>query len=192
MDAVDADSYITLSFGLFALASLGAIVFFVGRANAISMALVGWWVFFVGTMLIAAPGTISGSEDVVGWASVTGAAALIGLIAGGWLGSNVGRPRTSPAFLVGCAIASALVGAAMILVFWLLSYVSCGGRVSPEHLRRGLETDTTFCAANGVLGEWAVVYVACFVVLLLLTARRARRDATADARVQHTSFTSTS
>jgi len=181
VDAVDAEGHLNALSGIFAVASLGAIIFFFRRAKTASLGLLGWWICFVLAFFVAAPGTISGSEDVSGWTTEAACAALVGLVAGGWLGSTIGEPRSSPRFLVGCAILGAVAGAALIMTFWLLSDASCGGWLSAEHVREGYELDTTFCAANDVLGRWAVVDVVCVVSLFLLTAHSARRNASVRA-----------
>jgi hypothetical protein len=191
VDAVDAQRHPNTLGQIFALGSLGVIVFFFRRAKAVSLALFGWWICFVAAFLVTAPNTISGSEDVARWATETAVAGLVGSLLGGWFGSTIGEPTASPAFLVGCAVAGPLAGAALIMVFSSLSDMSYrGGWVSPEHVRQGYGPDPTFCAANVVLLRWSVVDLASVVVLFLLTARSARRDATADARDPHTSFTS--
>jgi hypothetical protein len=146
MDAVDADAHLGTVSCFFAGGSLAAILFFFRRAKPVSLALLGWWICFMGGFLAFAPGTISGSEDVAGWATRSAVAALVGLLAGAWLGSNVGAPTVSPLFLVGCAFVSLIIGAALITVLWLLSDVSCRGWVSAEHVRQG--PDTTFRAAT--------------------------------------------
>jgi hypothetical protein len=181
VDAVDAEGHLNALSGIFAIASLGAILFFFRRAKAVSLGLLGWWICFVVAFFVLAPGTISGSEDVAGWATEAACAGLVGLVAGGWLGSTIGEPRSSPGFLLSCALLSVVTGAALIMTFWLLSDASCGGWLSAEHVRQAYELDTTFCAANNVLGRWAVLDVATVVSLFLLSARSARRNATARA-----------
>jgi hypothetical protein len=178
--------------GIFAFGSLVAVLLFIRRANAISLALVGWWTCFVVATFVAAPGTISGSEDVAGWATEAAWAGWAGLVAGGWFGSRIGEPHASPRFLLGCAVLSAFAGAVLVMAFRLLSDASCSGWLSTDHVRQGYEVDTTFCAANGVLGRWAVVYVASIVSLFLLAARSAHTKAEERPRVEHASFTWTS
>jgi hypothetical protein len=192
VDAVDAQGYLNALAGIFAFGSLVAVLFFIRRANAISVALVGWWTCFVVATFVAAPGTISGSEDVAGWATEAAWAGSVGLVAGGWVGSRIGAPHASPRFLLGCAALSAITGAVLAMAFWLLSDASCSGWLSAEHVRHGYEVDTTFCAANGVLERWVIVYVASIVSLFLLTARSAHTKAAERARVEHASFTGSS
>jgi hypothetical protein len=174
VDAVDAEGYLNTLSLVFLIGSLGVIVFFLGRASAVSLAILGWWVSFVGAAFLFAPATISGSEDVAGWAMLTGWTALLGLLIGGAIGSLTGVLRSSPRFLVICAVLGAIVGAAFLKVYWLLSDVSCTGRVSASHRKQGFERDTTFCTGNYVLGRWNIVYVATVVGLILITAARAR------------------
>jgi hypothetical protein len=191
VDAVDAQGHLNTLDQFFALGSLVLVVFFFRRAKAISLALLGWWIFSVAGFFVTAPSTISGSEDVARWANETAVAGLVGLLLGGLLGSAIGEPTASPAFLVGCAVVGAMVGAGLIMAFSSLSdVVYCGGWVSPEHVRQGYGPDRTFCAANVVQLRWSVIDVASVVVLFLLTARLARRDTTAGTRDPHTSFTS--
>jgi hypothetical protein len=180
VDAVDADGYLNTLSLVFATGSLCVTAFFLGRANALSLAILGWWVSFMGALFLFAPSSISGSEDVAGWAMLTGWTAFLGLLTGGAIGSLIGSPRSSPRFLVICAVMGALVGAALVRTYWLLSDVSCHGRVTAEHRKQGFDRDPTFCAGNYILGRWNIVYVATVVGLILITAARARWTASAD------------
>jgi hypothetical protein len=177
VDAVDAEGHLNALSGIFALASLGSIFFFFfRRAKTVSLGLLGWWICFVLAFFVVAPGTISGSEDVAGWATEAACAGLVGLVAGGWLGSMIGEPRVVATVPRGLRDPRRdRRGGPDHDV--LLSNASCGGWLSAEHVREGYELDTTFCAANDVLGRWAVVDVVCVVSLFLLAAHSARRNA---------------
>jgi hypothetical protein len=179
--ATDAQTYLDDLAICFAIGSVGAILFFRTRATGVSLALVGWWVCFVVGSLVAAPGTISGSEDVARWATEAAGVSFVGLAVGGWLGSKIGRPR-APALLTSCAVIGAVVGAGLVIAFVQLSRISCSGRLSAAELKHGVELDTTFCAFNEVMGRWAVAYVGAIVWLFLWAARSARRDRQAARR----------
>jgi len=175
MDAVDAERYLGDLSLIFAGGSLVAILFFIRRANAVSVALVGWWVCYMVAFFVTAPDTISGRQDVVTWANEIGWAGFAGLFTGGWLGSRVGRPRSSARFLTGCAIVGATTGVALVVAVWHLSQAMCQGPGGGAHLRHGDELDTTFCPMNTILGRWNAVYVASVVLVFLLAAASARR-----------------
>ena len=113
MGATDAQTYLGDLSICFAICSLGAVVFFRRRANGVSLALVGWWVCFVVASLVAAPQTISGREDVTLWATEAAWASFTGLVAGGWIGSTIGRPRASARFLTSCAVLGAIARAGL-------------------------------------------------------------------------------
>jgi hypothetical protein len=181
VDAVDAEQALNTLATVFAVGSLVVIVFFFRRAMPVSLALLGWWICFTVAFLVFAPGTISGSEDVARWAHEASIAGMVGLVAGGWAGSSLGEPRSSARALVGWATLGAVTGVLLLARFWSLSDVSCHGRVSAQRARQGFERDTTFCAGNDVLGGWAVVFVTAIVVLFLLSARQARRNAITSA-----------
>lgn len=177
MGATDAQRYLGDLSICFAICTLGAVVFFRRRANGVSLALVGWWVCFVVASLVAAPQTISGREDVARWATEAAWASFTGLVAGGWIGSTIGRPRASARFLTSCAVLGAMMGASFIVAFVRLSHTSCSGPLSVAERKRGVELDSTFCAFNDVMGRWAVVYVGALVSVILWAAVSARRDA---------------
>jgi hypothetical protein len=175
--ATDAQRYLGDLSTWFAICSLGAVLFFRRRASGVSLALIGWWLCLVVGSLMAAPQTISGSEDVARWATEAAWLSFAGLVVGGWVGSTIARPRASARSLMSYAALGAVAGAGLVMAFVRLSYTSCNGPLSAEELRRGVELDTTFCAFNDVMGRWAIVYVVMVVSVILWASLSARRDA---------------